>query len=148
VNNYVDYASFAALIDDDEHSAHLLTRTLVAQGAPGIQLYGDAAAALLRLQAVLGDRTAARPALIIVDLKAHSGATVEFLSSIQQLIRQHDVPLVVLAPELNEERRRALFDLGAAGVFVRHADRDAYRGVAADIVEFWAQTERSEAVGM
>ena len=42
MNDDVDYASFVALVDDDGHSAHLLTRTLLAQNAPGVQCYGDA----------------------------------------------------------------------------------------------------------
>jgi DNA-binding response OmpR family regulator len=148
VNDYVDYASFVALIDDDEHSAHLLTRTLVAHSAPGVQCYGDASAALMRLKPVLSDPSASRPALIIVDLKAHSNANLEFLAANGQLIRQHGVPLVVMSPLLEEQSRRALLDSGASAVFVRHADRDAYRRVAGDIVEFWAHSQRPVAVGM
>ena len=148
MNDYVDYASFAALIDDDEHSSHLLTRTLVDQGAHGIQYYGDAISSLARLQVVLKDPTAAWPALIIVDLKAHSDANLEFLGVIRQLTRQSGVPVVVLAPQHGEQHRQALLNGGAAEVFVRHADRDAYRAVAADIVEFWALARRPEAVGM
>lgn len=148
MNDSVDYASFVALIDDDEHSAHLLTRTLVAHSAPGVQCYGDASAAFLRVKAVLSDPAAARPALIIVDLKNHSDANLEFLEAIEHLIRQNGVPLIVLAPLLEETRRRALLESGASAVFVRHADRDAYRRVAGDIVEFWAHTQRPVAVGM
>jgi DNA-binding response OmpR family regulator len=148
VSNYVDYASFVALIDDDEHSAHLLTRALVDQGAHGVQTYGDAIKGLGRLKAVLSDTNAAWPALIILDLKDHSGANLEFLDVIGQLTRQHGVPVVVLAPQPTEQCRQALMANGAAGVFVRHAERDAYRRVAADIVEFVTLAERPEAVGM
>lgn len=148
MNDYVDYASFVALIDDDEHSAHLLTRTLVDQGAHGVQGYGDAIAALVRLKAVLSDASATRPSLIVVDLKAHSGANLEFMGTIQQLTRQSGVPVVVLSPQLEEQGRRALIESGAAAVFVRHAERDAYRRVAADIVEFGTLTQRPVAVGM
>ena len=148
MNNYIGYASFAALIDDDEHSAHLLTRTLVDQGAHGVQDYGNANNALIRLKAVLGDPTAAWPAVIIVDLKAHSGANLEFVDTIGQLTLQCDVPVVVLTPDRDEAHRQLLLKSGAAAVFPRHADRDAYRRVAADIVEFWTLTGRPEAVGM
>ena len=148
MSNYVNYASFVALIDDDEHSAHLLTRTLVDQGAHGVQSYGDATKALVRLKAVLSDVTAAWPALIILDLKEHSGANLEFLDTIGQLTRQHDVPVVVLAPQPTEQCRQALLANGAAAVFVRHAERDAYRRVAADLVEFVTLSQRPEAVGM
>ncbi|WP_193334956.1 response regulator [Devosia beringensis] len=148
MSNYVNYASFVALIDDDEHSAHLLTRTLVDQGAHGVQSYGDANQALVRLKAVLSDVTAAWPALIILDLKEHSGANLEFLDTIGQLTCQHGVPVVVLAPQQTEQCRQALLANGAAAVFVRHAERDAYRRVAADIVEFVTLSQRPEAVGM
>ena len=148
MNDYVDYASFVALIDDDEHSAHLLTRTLVAQGARGVQCYGDGVAALQRVKAVLSDPSASQPALIVLDLKAHSDANLEFLTATQHLMAQSGVPVLVLAPMLEEHKRRALLENGAAAVFCRHADRDAYRGVAGDIVEFWAQTLRPVAVGM
>ena len=43
LNVYVDNAPFVALIDDDQHSAHLLTRMLIAHGSPDVQWYGDAA---------------------------------------------------------------------------------------------------------
>ena len=147
MSDYVDYASFVALIDDDEHSAHLLTRTLVGQGAHGVQFYGDAAQARLRLQAVLNDPTATWPSLIIVDLKEHSGANLEFITSIRQLTRQNGVSVVVLA-KTDEFARQALLASGAAAVFERHAERDAYHRTAAEIVEFVTLERRPEAVGM
>ncbi|MGV8831056.1 MAG: hypothetical protein ACOH2N_03695 [Devosia sp.] len=148
MNECLDYASFVALVDDDEHSTHLLTRTLVDQGAHGVQAYGDADAALGRLKAVLGDRSAAQPEMIIIDLKAHSGANLEFLCAIKELIRHNHVPAVVMVQVPEEQGRRILLENGASAVFVRHRERDAYRRVAADIIEFWAQTQRPEAVGM
>ena len=148
MSDYVDFASFVALIDDDEYSAHLLTRTLIDQGAHGVQCYGDAGKAFSRLRAVLSDPTAAWPVLIILDLKEHSGANLEFLESIRQLTRQHGVPVTVLAPQTDEQCRQALLASGAAAVFVRHAERDAYRRVAADIIHFATLQQRPEAVGM
>lgn len=148
MSDFVDYASFVALIDDDEHSAHLLTRTLVDQGAHGVQCYGDANQGFIRLRAVLSDARAAWPEIVILDLKEHSGANLEFLETIRQLTRQHGVPVVVLAPQPDETCRQALLAAGAAAVFVRHADRDAYRRVAADIIQFGAVQQRPTAVGM
>ncbi|MGV8854421.1 MAG: hypothetical protein ACOH2L_07210 [Devosia sp.] len=147
MNDYADYASFVALIDDDTHSADLLTRTLVAQSAPGVQYYGNAIAGLSRLKAVISDASAYRPALIIVDLKSHSNANLEFLATVAPVLAQVGIPMIVLTA-LVEEQGRALLDHGAAAIFNRHADRDAYRRVAADIVEFWALTQRPVAVGM
>ena len=148
MNDDVDYASFAALIDDDEHSAHLLTRALLAHDAPGVQCYGDADAGELRLKAVLGDAKALRPALIVLDLKSCSDANLEFLQAMGQQICRAGIPLVVLAAPQDERRRRALIEHGAQAVFPRHGERDAYQRVAGEIVEFWAQTLRPVAVGM
>jgi CheY-like chemotaxis protein len=148
LNVYVDNAPFVALIDDDQHSAHLLTRMLIAHGSPDIQWYGNAADGGARLQAVLADINANWPSLLIVDLKAHSGANREFLSSIQNLVRQKGVPVVVMAPTVDRPGRQALLDVGASAVFFRQAELDAYRREAAGIVSFWARSQRLDAVGM
>lgn len=148
MNDYVENLPFVALVDDDQHSALLLTRALLAQGSPDIQWYGDAAAGGAKLLAVLTDPQAAWPCLLIVDLKAHSGANLEFVAAIQSLARQRDVPVVVMTRQLTEQARDALQHSGAAAIFHRHAERDAYRREAADIVSFWARTQRLEAVGM
>lgn len=147
MSNYVDYTSFVALIDDDARSANLLTRTLVAHSAPGVQYYGDGVAALPRLQAVISDSAANRPAMIVLDLKAHSAANLDYLVTIAPLLAKIDIPFVVLTAQADTQSR-ALLDHGAAAVFVRHADRDAYRRVAADIIEFGTPSERPVAVGM
>lgn len=141
-------AAFLALIDDDEHSAQLLTRTLMDRGAPGVRYYGDAELAHRRLGALLADPEANLPRVIIVDLKEHSGANLEFLETARQLLGQCGVSVVVLTAHDDDARRQALLDHGAASVLVRHADRDAYRRVAADIVQYATHQARFEAVGM
>lgn len=148
MTGYVDNLPFVALIDDDQHSAHLLTRMLLAHGSPDVQHYGGAEDGRSRLQAVLGDVAANWPGLLIVDLKAHSRANVEFVASIQSLMRQKGVPVVVMAPPLDRAGREALHDAGAAAVFFRQAELDAYRREAAGIVSFWARSQRLDAVGM
>jgi DNA-binding NarL/FixJ family response regulator len=148
LNVYVDNAPFVALIDDDQHSAHLLTRMLIAHGSPDVQCYGNATDGLVKLQAVLSDINANWPGLLIIDLKSHSGANLEFISSIQHLARQKGVPVVVMAPTLDRDGRQALLDAGASAVFFRQAELDAYRREAASIVSFWARSQRLDAVGM
>lgn len=148
MNDYVDNLPFVALIDDDQHSAHLLTRMLLAHGSPDVQLYGGAEEGRARIQAVLGDVSANWPGLLIVDLKSHSRANLEFVSSIQSLLRQKGVPVVVMAPPQDRAGREALHDAGAAAVFFRQAELDAYRREAAGIVSFWARSQRLDAVGM
>lgn len=148
MNQSVDNSPFVALIDDDRHSAHLLTRMLIAHGSPDVAWFGDATDGLARLEAVLGNVSASWPGLVIVDLKGHSGANLEFVASIQHLARQKGVPVVVMSQTLDRQDRQALEDAGASAVFFRQAELDAYRREAAGIVSFWARTQRLDAVGM
>ncbi len=148
LNEYVENLPFLALIDDDQYSAHLLTRMLIAHGSPEVQHYGNAAEGLARLQAVLADPNANWPGLLIVDLKAHSGANLEFLASIQPLAHQKGVPVVVMTQAPDRDQRDAFYDAGAASVFIRQPELDAYRREAAGIVSFWARSQRLDAVGM
>lgn len=148
MSDHVDGMPYLALVDDDQHSANLLTRMLLAHGSPGIQWLGGALEGRLALARVLSNPSADWPSLLIVDLKAHSGASLEFVSSIQSLARQKGVPVVVMAPPLDRQGREALHEAGAAGVFFRHAELDAYRREAAGIVSFWARSQRLDAVGM
>jgi len=139
---------FVALVDDDQHSAHLLTRMLLAHGSPHIQWYGDAGSGRLMLADVLANPAANWPGLVVVDLKAHSGANLEFLASIRSLARQKGVPVVVMVAPIDRQGREALHEAGAAAIFFRHAELDAYRREAAGIVSFWARSQRLDAVGM
>lgn len=148
MNGHVENAPFVALIDDDQHSARLLTRMLLAHGAPAIEWYGGAMDGRDRLTAVLHDHTADWPTLIIVDLKSHSAANGDFLRSIQPLAHQKGVSVVVMVHPDDGHQREALEDSGAAAVFFRHAELAAYRREAASLVSFWARSQRLEAVGM
>ena len=138
---------FLALVDDDQYSAQLLMRALVAHGAPDIQWYGDADAAQQRLTDVLADPAADWPGLLIVDLKAYSGASRDFVALNQALVRQKGIPVVVMTPADSSDGSE-LRDAGASALFTRHAQRDAYRREAAAIVSFWAHSQRLDAVGM
>lgn len=144
----MDGTSYLALVDDDQHSAHLLTRMLLAHGSPCVQHYGGAVDGRLVLTSVLSGPAAEWPSLLIVDLKAHSGANLEFVSSIQSLARQKDLAVVVMTSPLDRPAREALLQAGASAVFFRHAELDAYRREAAGIVSFWARSQRLDAVGM
>jgi DNA-binding response OmpR family regulator len=148
LNESAENRPFVALIDDDQHSAHLLTRMLLAHGAPDITWYGDANAARTRLTSVLADPATNWPGLIVVDLKAHSKANLEFIASIQPLMRQKGVLVVAMVQPADLAQRDALQTAGSAAVFVRHAEREAYRREAANIVSFWARSQRLDAVGM
>ena len=148
MNDRGDDMPYLALVDDDPHSAHLLTRMLQAHGSPFIRHYGGASDGRLMLVDVLANPAIEWPSLLIVDLKAHSQANLEFVASIQSLANQKGLPVVVMAPPLDRQGREALLEAGASGVFFRHAERDAYRREAASIVSFWARSQRLDAVGM
>jgi CheY-like chemotaxis protein len=148
LNDDMDGMPYLALVDDDQHSAHLLTRMLLAHGSPDVQWLGGAMEGRLALARVLGNPAADWPSLLIVDLKAHSSASLEFVASIKALVCQKGVPVVAMTPPLDREARDAFYEAGASGVFFRHADRDAYRREAAGIVSFWARSQRLDAVGM
>lgn len=148
MNELVENPPFLALIDDDQHSAYLLTRMLLAHGSPDIQHYGDAVDGLTHLQAVLNDPSADWPGLIIVDLKAHKQANHDFIAAVQPIVHQKGVPIVVMSQPTDRLGRQALHDAGASAIFFRQAELDAYRSEAASIVSFWARLERLDAVGM
>lgn len=144
----VDNTPYLALVDDDAHSARLLTRMLLAHGSPRIEDFVSAADAVARLMPVLSQNSLAWPSMIIVDLKAHSAANLEFVTALAPVIGKLDIPVVVMAPPLERSVAAALHNAGAAAVFTRHADREAYRREAASIVSFWARCQRLDAVGM
>ena len=148
MNEYVENTPFVALVDDDQHSASLLTRTLLAHGSPRVQRFGDAADGYAKLSGVLTNSAAVWPSLIIVDLKSHSAANLDFLRSIQPMAYQTGVSVVVMLHPAERGRRDLLEASGAAAIFFRHTDRDAYRREAASLVSFWAQSQRLDAVGM
>ncbi|MEO5807768.1 hypothetical protein [Devosia sp.] len=137
-----------ALIDDDAFSAQLLTRMLLAAGAPQVTWLGGRDDGKAKLDDLLATPGATSGTMLIVDLKASSLATQEFVASIAAAAGDLDLPIVAMAQADDRETRSALYRAGAAGVFVRHADRDAYRLQAAEIVSFWARIRRPAAVGM
>lgn len=121
---------------------------LLAHGSPEIKWYGDANASRTRLIDVLADPASNWPGLVIVDLKAHSNANLEFIASIQPLMRQKGVLVVAMVQPTDLTQRDALQNAGVDTVFGRHAELDAYRREAASIVSFWARSQRLDAVGM
>ena len=143
-----DDTPFIALIDDDGHSAHLLTRMLLAHGAPEVRHFETASAGETFLAANLSDVSADWPGMVVVDLKVHSGANVEFVARNHVLLRQKGIPLAVMTQPTDRAGRQALHDAGASAVFFRQAELTAYRHEAASIVSFWARNQRLDAVGM
>lgn len=138
---------YLMLVDDDAHSARLLTRMLLAHGAPSIQWVESADEGLSQIKSLLGDAAKHIPGLVIVDLKSSSSAASDFIAEISNLERSRALVIVAMAPTLDRTTRDSLLDAGADAVFERHADIQAYRSEAASIVSFWVRNQRLDAVG-
>jgi len=134
-----------ALVDDDYHSARLMTRMLEAHGGPQVLRLPDPQVAIEALaQAVLTPPVAGQ-CMAIVDLKSSSTATRDFIAAIKHKVPQ--LLVVAMAPSLDRDVRNVLLDAGASAVFERHSDISLYRREAANIVAFWVRNQRLDAVG-
>lgn len=138
---------YLMLVDDDAHSARLLTRMLLAHGAPSIQWNESPSDSLSQIKDLLSDTDKHLPGLVIVDLKSSSTAASEFIAQIAALERSRCLVIVAMAPTLDRATRESLLDAGADAVFERHAELQAYRAEAAAIVSFWVRNQRLDAVG-
>ncbi|HQZ12656.1 MAG TPA: hypothetical protein PK286_07185 [Devosia sp.] len=147
--NYMSafHQPFIMLVDDDAHSARMLTRMLLAHGAPTVHLLDGATAADEELDSRLNDPHAQLPGLVIVDLKSSSTATRDYIASLVRRPRSSELLIVAMAPTLERSVKESLIAAGAAAVFERHATLDAYRRESAGIVSFWVRNQRLSAVG-
>ncbi|GGA44899.1 response regulator [Pelagibacterium lentulum] len=128
------------LVDDHVHSARLLRRTLHEAATPARLVWiGPAKRAGKTVKALLFGAPERKPDMIIVDLKAHSAATEEFIASIRDIADEADVPVVAIAPSLDGELRNALISAGARAVFERLADSEAYRAEMAHLTSYWVR---------
>jgi DNA-binding NtrC family response regulator len=131
-----------ALVDDDFHSARLMMRMLAAHGGPDVERMADPDLALETLACYA---TMPSAPMVVVDLKSSSSATHDFILKLK-----HQAPGIVavaMAPSLDRNVRNGLLDAGAAAVFERHGELNAYRREAANIVGFWVRNQRLDAVG-
>lgn len=145
MNAVVTSRSRWALVDDDSHSARLLLRSLFDHSAPRTRWLGDGRRALRSLAEVGGEE--GWPELIIVDLKSRSSATRDFIAHIRMAASENGSTIIAMAPSLERDLRESLLEAGAAAVFERHGDINAYRREAAGIINFWARNQRLERVG-
>ena len=140
-----DSSPAIALVDDDFHSARLMMRMLTAHGGPHVEWLSDAATALDTLGAYDALPPTGAKCMALVDLKASSSASREFIAALRR--RAPGLLIVAMAPALDRDTRNALLDAGAAAVFERHGDLNVYRREAASIVGFWVRSQRLDAVG-
>lgn len=134
-----------ALVDDDYHSARLMTRMLEAHGGPQISRLPDPELAVETLEKAAGDTQCAGQCMAVIDLKSSSTATRDFVARLKH--RAPALLVVAMAPSLDREVRNELLDAGASAVFERHSDITLYRREAANIVAFWVRNQRLDAVG-
>jgi DNA-binding response OmpR family regulator len=144
----IKHSPFIGLIDDDCHSARLFMRMLAENGGPAVCHFGDGAIGLQGLTRVLEDPLAQWPDFLVIDLKDHSRATLEFVRSHHGWLRQKGVDIVVMVPPTDRAGRSSYLEAGAAAVFFRQPELDAYRWELDGIAEFWVRNERLDAVGM
>jgi CheY-like chemotaxis protein len=138
---------FMALVDDDPHSARLMIRMLLAHGAPSVSWLPEVDAATAEFTSLMDMPRARLPGLVIVDLKASSAATADFVAMLRSHPAGRCLRIVAMAASLERDVRDALLASGADAVFERRADLDAYRQEAASIVGFWVRHQRLDAVG-
>ena len=139
--------SFVALVDDDIHSARLLTRMLLAHGSPEVRWFDGASTGMAEIGVTLAEPGATTPAMVIVDLKASSEATRDFVADLRKLEGAAELLTVALAPALDKDVRDVLIDAGVDAVFQRHSDLDPYRREVASIVSYWVRNQRLNAIG-
>jgi CheY-like chemotaxis protein len=133
------------LVDDDYHSARLMTRMISAHDGPAVTRYADASEALVALMGLADVPNVSQQVMVLADLKASSTSTMDFVLALRQGAPR--LLVVAMAPSLDRILRNALIDAGAAAVFERYADLGLYRREAANIVSFWARSQRLDAVG-
>lgn len=144
---WTEQQPYLVLVDDDAHSARLMTRMLLAHGAPSIEWIDNAEAGLSKIKIALSGRDIALPGLMIVDLKSSSDATPQFVAEASGLDQRRDIPLAAMAQDGDRYGRDRLLGVGAHVVFERKADLHDYRAEAAAIVRFWVRNRHLEAVG-
>ena len=133
------------LVDDDFHSARLLSKMIEAHSGPVPEVIASPAEAEERLAGLAATLPANARHLVIVDLKASSGATRDFVARLHAVAPQLEI--IAMSPTLDREIRNGLLLAGATAVFERHADINLYRREAASIVSFWVRTQHLDAVG-
>lgn len=144
MNAALDTRPLLALVDDNSHSARLLLRSLGDQVQARTRWLGDARRAV-RLLAEVGE-AGNWPELMIVDLKSRSSATRDFIAHIRLAANENGTLIVAMAPSLERDLRDGLLEAGAAAVFERHSEINAYRREAASIMSFWARHQRLDQV--
>lgn len=129
-----------ALVDNDVHSARLMKRVL-ASVADHVELtwLGDARRAKRSLVELFDQRSDSMPDLVIVDLKAHSSASADFVTEIRNHAKAAGVAIVAIVEEDAGTEPGRLRHAGADAVFVRHPDLAAYAAELEAITEFWVR---------
>ncbi|WP_127145299.1 response regulator [Pelagibacterium montanilacus] len=128
------------LVDDQVHSARLLSRALAETDmAPRLVWLGDARRGHRLFTHLARSAPGRLPDMLVVDLKSHSDASSDFIESIRNETDQHHIPVAAIAASLDAPVRQKLLRSGAAAVFQRHPDIASYRAEIADLANFWVR---------
>lgn len=127
------------LVDDHVHSERMMRRT-IQEGPCRVQLawIGDARRAARTLGRLLAEDVSPRPDMVIVDLKASSSATLDFICATRNRLMRSGVPIVALS-DAAHSGEQSLIESGADAVFHRQHELDAYRAEIAEIIAFWVR---------
>ncbi|MBF0677549.1 MAG: hypothetical protein IR164_01255 [Devosia sp.] len=136
------------VIDDDLHSARFLLDMLAKCGGPAATHLGAEYEGLMALRRSFELPGEIRPELLVVDLKSHSRAVLDFVERRGQWLRENGVQLAVMVPPTDHRGREEYYEAGVDAVFFRQPELEAYKREVAGIIGFWAQTQRLDAVGM
>lgn len=138
MNSLVPESPLFVLVDDQMHSARLMWRTLSGIDPTITFRWLGNAGRGARLLADIFDGVASRtPQLIIIDLKAHSRATAEFVATIAATADLLDIPIAAMSPSLEPREREVLLASGADGVFERHGNLTTYTEEVRQLAAFW-----------
>lgn len=138
--------SYLTLVDDDAETARLLTRMLLAHGAPSVRWLDRAAAGQSELAGLLAAHQHL-PDLVIVDLKATPNATASFVRGLRARPYGHYLMVAAMTPARERHQHEMLLSAGADTVIERAVEGTDYRGEAARLVSYWVRSQRLDAVG-
>ena len=138
--------SYLALVDDDADSARMLTRMLLAHGAPSIRWLQHPDEAMAELSRHLSAGDCHPPDLLIVDLKHVAEATASFIRRLRTRPYAHGLTIAALVTSAARRAHESQLAAGADAVIVRGDSTDCRRQ-AAKLVSLWVRHQRLDAVG-
>jgi CheY-like chemotaxis protein len=131
------------LVEDNPYDAELTLRALKKLGLDrNLVTLTDGAAALEFLLGkgdAAGRRPAARPKVILLDLKLPRLSGLEVLEKLKDDARTRNIPVVILTSSQEESDIVKSYNLGVNSFIVKPVDFDQYHRVVEDLGGYWAR---------